>query len=357
MININSKKKNILQVVFLICLISVTTYLVVNSLDTALLSQVIKIIDYKYIALGFTLMILYIVFEGHVTNLIISSVHGASKKSLGYKVGIIGLFYNLITPMASGSQPMQIYELSKSKVPVSKSSAVVINKTIIFQVTVTLYCAILMLFNMDILQNQLKSVFVFIVLGMVMNIVMLGFGFFIVYNPIITKNIAANILSLLTKFKHLQFLENKNSQIYDFIDEYNYSVKLFIKDKKTLCKSLLFTFIQLTVYFSIAYCINKALNLTGSSYLYILSLQVFLYMAVSSMPTPGNVGANEIAFFTIFAGVFPKTLLGYSVLLYGIFVYYFLLIGCGLFTVFNQSNIKNKLNIYFMKKYKPSMNI
>ena len=37
-----------------------------------------------------------------------------------------------------------------------------------------------------------------------------------------------------------------------------------------------------------------------------LTLQVFLYMSVSPIPTPGNVGANEIAFFTIFAKVFSK---------------------------------------------------
>ena len=357
MININSTKKNILQVIFLITLVVMTTYLVFNSLDINLLSQVIKIIDYKYIVLGFGLMILYIALEGHITNLIIKSISGSTKKSLGYKIGIIGLFYNLVTPMASGSQPMQIYELSKSKVPVSKGSAVVVNKTIVFQVTVTLYCAILMIFNIDILQTQLKSVFLFIVLGMVMNIIMLSFGFFIVYNPVITKNIVTNILNLLTRFKYLQFLDSKRKDIYNFIDEYNYSVKLFIKDRKTLNKSLFFTFIQLTVYFSVAYCISKALNLTGSSYLYILSLQVFLYMAVSSMPTPGNVGANEIAFFTIFAGVFPKTLLGYSVLLYGVFVYYFLLVCCGLFTILNQSKVKCKLNSYFVKLYKPSVNI
>lgn len=145
-------------------------------------------------------------FEGHVINLIICSINGKSNRFLGYKLGIIGLYYNLITPMASGSQPMQIYELSKSKV-----------------------------------------------------------------------------------------------------------------------------------------CTSKDLNLNGTSFVCALSLQVFLYMAVSSMPTPGNVGANEVAFFTIFAGVIPKGLLGYSVFLYGIFVYYFLLIVCGLFTIFNQAKIKNKL--------------
>lgn len=357
MININTKRKNILQCILLISLICITSYMVLNSLDFKMLSKVVKILDYKYIGLGFALMVLYILFEGHIINLIINTVHGSSNKSLGYKLGIMGLYYNLITPMASGSQPMQVYELSKSNVSTSKATAIVVNKTIIFQVAVTLYCGLLIFINLNILQTKLKPVFVFIIFGMIMNLVMLGFGFFIVLNPKLTKIFISNVLNLLGKIKFLSFLSNKHNQVDEFIDEYNYSVKLFIKDRKTLVKSLFLTFLQLTIYFSVAFCISKALNLSGTSFIYALSLQVFLYMAVSSVPTPGNVGANEIAFFTIFSGVIPKGLLGYSVFLYGIFVYYFLLIVCGVVTILNQAKIKGKIQSYAAKFYRLSMNV
>lgn len=347
MININSKTKNILNCIFLIFLMCVTTYLIFNSLDISSLTKVISILDYKFVFLGFIFMFMYILLEGFIINIIIKSIHGSSSKSLGFKVGIIGLYYNLITPMASGSQPIQVYELSKTNISPSKATAVVVNKTIVFQISVTIYCAILLLFNIELLQSNLQSISIFIFFGMAMNIIMLGFGFFIILNPFTTKKIAYDLLNLLSKVKFLKFLDNKKIHIVDFIDEYNYSVKLFIKNKKALFLSLLFTFVQLTIYFSITYCINKALNLSGHSYILVLSLQVFLYMAVSSMPTPGNIGANEIAFFTIFSGIFPKEFLGYSVFLYGIFVYYFLLIFCGLFTILKQINIKSKLSFSF----------
>jgi uncharacterized membrane protein YbhN (UPF0104 family) len=118
---------------------------------------------------------------------------------------------------------------------------------------------------------------------------------------------------------------------------------MFIKNKKALVLSLVLTFIQLTIFFSIAYCIYKAFNLSGLSYFNILTLQVFLYMAVSPVPTPGNIGANEIAFLTIFSNVFPKELMGYAVFLYGGFVYYFMVIICGMFTINTH---------YHMGKYK-----
>lgn len=81
MININNKIKNIIQVVFLLTLMLITTYLVGSSLDLKMLSQVIKILDYKYILLGFVLMFLYLVLEGHIINLIINSI---SKKKADF---------------------------------------------------------------------------------------------------------------------------------------------------------------------------------------------------------------------------------------------------------------------------------
>ena len=91
-------------------------------------------------------------------------------KFLGYKLGIMGLYYNLITPMASGSQPIQVYELSKSNVSASNATAIVVNKTIIFQFVVTVYCVFLILLNLNLLQTQLKSVFIFIIIPSILNL-------------------------------------------------------------------------------------------------------------------------------------------------------------------------------------------
>ena len=122
------------------------------------------------------------------------------------------------------------------------------------------------------------------------------------------------------------------------------AIKLFIKNKKALCLSIILTIIQLTVFFSISYCVYKAFNLNGLSLFEVLSLQVFLYMSVSPIPTPGNVGANEVAFLTIFANVFPGNIIGYSVFLYSIYVYYFLVVVCGLFTIHTHYHMNKRKN-------------
>ena len=166
---------------------------------------------------------------------------------------------------------------------------------------------------------------------MVMNIVSLFGGMLIVLSPNTMKMIIKIVINILYRLKIFKSLNNKIYTINKFIDEYSYS-------------TIILTIIQLTTYFIISYCIYKAFNLRGLSIFYILALQVFLYMSVSPIPTPGNVGANEIAFFTIFANVFPENIIGYSVVLYSMYVYYFLVIVCGFFTIHTHYHMNKRKN-------------
>ena len=260
---------------------------------------------------------------------------------------MMGFYYNLVTPFASGSQPMQIYTLNKYGISLSKSSAIVTNKTVLFQSIVTIYCGVVIFLNMELLKRELHSILLLMSMGMIMNIVSLLGCILLALSPNTIKFIVKKIFNLLSKLNIFKTLNEKLNIINKFIDEYSYSINLFIKNKKALFISILLTIVQLTVFFSVSYCIYRAFNLNKLTYVYILSLQVFLYISISPIPTPGNVGANEIALFTIFANVFPKSIIGYCVFLYSIFVYYFLVIVGGLFTVHTHYNMnkENKVKI------------
>ena len=342
MLNLTNTQKSFIQYGFLLFLICITVYLVSTTLDISLIPMIIKIVDKKFIFIGFLLMIFYILLEFIIIDILIKSIEKTKVKFLGLKIAMMGFYYNLVTPFASGSQPMQIYTLNKYGINLSKSTAIVTNKTVLFQSVVTIYSAIIMFLNRDLLKTNLNSIKLLMTIGMAMNIVSLLGGVLIVLSPNTMKKIVNTIINVLNKINIFKSLNEKREIINTFIDEYYYSIKIFIKNKKALCISLIFTVIQLTIFFSISYCIYKAFNLTGFSYLYVLSLQVFLYMSVSPVPTPGNVGANEMAFFTIFASVFPKSIIRYCVFLYSIFIYYFLVVIAGLFTIYTHYDM-NKL--------------
>ena len=344
MLNLTKTQKICIQYGFLLLLICMTVYLVSTTLDITLIPMIMKLVNKKFIFIGFLIMVLYIILECTIINILIKTIQKTKVRFLAVKIAMMGFYYNLVTPFASGSQPMQIYALNKYDINLSKSIAIVTNKTVLFQTVVTICSAVIIFLNIEVLKNELPSMLVLMSIGMVMNIVSLLGGMLIVLTPNTMKIIVKVIVNILYRLNIFKSLNKKIHTINKFIDEYSYSIKLFIKNKKALCLSIILTIIQLTVFFSISYCVYKAFNLNGLSLFEVLSLQVFLYMSVSPIPTPGNVGANEVAFLTIFANVFPGNIIGYSVFLYSIYVYYFLVVVCGLFTIHTHYHMNKRKN-------------
>lgn len=344
MLNLTKTQKICIQYGFLLLLICMTVYLVSTTLDITLIPMIMKLVNKKFIFIGFLIMVLYIILECTIINILIKTIQKTKVRFLAVKIAMMGFYYNLVTPFASGSQPMQIYALNKYDINLSKSIAIVTNKTVLFQTVVTIYSAVIIFLNIEVLKNELPSMLVLMSIGMVMNIVSLLGGMLIILTPNTMKIIVKVIVNILYRLNIFKSLNKKIHTINKFIDEYSYSIKLFIKNKKALCLSIILTIIQLTVFFSISYCVYKAFNLNGLSLFEVLSLQVFLYMSVSPIPTPGNVGANEVAFLTIFANVFPGNIIGYSVFLYSIYVYYFLVVVCGLFTIHTHYYMNKRKN-------------
>ena len=344
MLNLTKTQKICIQYGFLLLLICMTVYLVSTTLDITLIPMIMKLVNKKFIFIGFLIMVLYIILECTIINILIKTIQKTKVRFLAVKIAMMGFYYNLVTPFASGSQPMQIYALNKYDINLSKSIAIVTNKTVLFQTVVTIYSAVIIFLNIEVLKNELPSMLVLMSIGMVMNIVSLLGGMLIVLTPNTMKIIVKVIVNILYRLNIFKSLNKKIHTINKFIDEYSYSIKLFIKNKKALCLSIILTIIQLTVFFRISYCVYKAFNLNGLSLFEVLSLQVFLYMSVSPIPTPGNVGANEVAFLTIFANVFPGNIIGYSVFLYSIYVYYFLVVVCGLFTIHTHYHMNKRKN-------------
>ena len=344
MLNLTKTQKICIQYGFLLLLICMTVYLVSTTLDITLIPMIMKLVNKKFIFIGFLIMVLYIILECTIINILIKTIQKTKVRFLAVKIAMMGFYYNLVTPYATGSQPMQIYALNKYDINLSKSIAIVTNKTVLFQTVVTIYSAVIIFLNIEVLKNELPSMLVLMSIGMVMNIVSLLGGMLIVLTPNTMKIIVKVIVNILYRLNIFKSLNKKIHTINKFIDEYSYSIKLFIKNKKALCLSIILTIIQLTVFFSISYCVYKAFNLNGLSLFEVLSLQVFLYMSVSPIPTPGNVGANEVAFLTIFANVFPGNIIGYSVFLYSIYVYYFLVVVCGLFTIHTHYHMNKRKN-------------
>ncbi|WP_455543981.1 lysylphosphatidylglycerol synthase domain-containing protein, partial [Intestinibacter sp.] len=206
-------RNTILKYGFLIFLMVFTVYLVFKNLDISSVDKIKDIIDKKYIAIGVSVILGYILLEGIILKQILNDQYKVEGKFLGIKLATMGFYYNLITPFASGSQPMLIYVLNRYKVPLGEATGIITNKTLLYQSVVTIYCAIFFLLNIEVAQTQLPGVMSLIIFGLSINAFTIIAGLLAILNPVKVKTIVNFLIKYLSKFKILKFLKRKEGQI------------------------------------------------------------------------------------------------------------------------------------------------
>ena len=316
----------------LIVLIVFTVKTIYSKLDFGMFKKAILESNLKFLSIGLLCMFIYWGIEAGLLDMLLRKVSPKVKLWTSVKATIIGQYYSAITPFASGGQPAQLYEMSKDNVPGGKATAVLVSKFLLFQVTVTLYSFILIVVRMNHIIKGIKSASAFVFTGLFINMVGLSIIILLAFRPEFLKSVIKYIILKLHKFKIIKNKDKKIEKFNHYIDEYLISINYMKNDVYMTLYMFVLSIIQLTVFFSITYFIYRALGLSGTSVIDIISLQAILYMAVSFIPIPGTVGASELGFSLLLGTVFSSNLVMIALLLWRSISYYFGLIFCGILT-------------------------
>ena len=304
--------------------------------DLVNLFKIIKIINMKFILSAILFIFIFWLLEAFMIYFLIIKFTNNEKNIknfwLAVKVTMIGQYYSNITPLATGGQPVQLLVLKDDNISLSNGTAILISKFLLFQVGVTIYSFILALHKMNILFNSHNGASAFVIMGLVLNMVMLTFIILIAFNQQILLKFCEKLFGLLHRLKIIKDVEAVMGKTEKFIWEYKESIGKLNEDYWFTIKMFAITFVQLTVFFSTTFFVYKSLNLTGSTFLDIVCLQAFLYMAVSFIPTPGTAGASEVGFMLLLGPLFPTNIISTALLLWRGISYYFSLIFSGIFS-------------------------
>ena len=260
-----------------------------------------------------------------------------------FETGIIGHYYNNVTPLAVGGQPFEIYHLSKHGVHGGIASSIPIIAYFFSQFAfVSLGIVALVLLNTNALGveadflNEFPAVFnilsmVGLALCFSMPALVLIFSIF--------PRLAATLVKWLTDLGgKLRFLKNPQKTKYKTIKTVvhnSYCIKKFGKTPLALIPTVLISIGETLAQCSIAYFTLKLFGYDNESaggfleWLQIVQLSVILYSAISFIPTPGNSGAADLSFYLLFAvGVKFAGLSFTAMVLWRILSYYsYIIIG------------------------------
>ena len=221
------------------------------------------------------------------------------------EVALIGQYYNAVTPFASGGQPAQVYYMSRFGIPAGYSTSVLIIKYLIYQVVLSVFCAIAFMFKGGLIFSYPILVVWISLIGFVINAGGVFFIYFLSLNRGFIRRVVLGVLKFFHRLRLVRDLKKWEARMEEAVEDFHGSLCMFRGNYKGMALMAALTSIQLVFYFSVTFFIYGAFGLEDSAWVDMIFVQSFLYLAVSYFPTPGAMGASEGGFYLFFQRFFP----------------------------------------------------
>ena len=152
------------------------------------------------------------------------------------------------------------------------------------------------------------------------------------FMPDTVKRIISAVIRLCGRLKLVKKPEETTERVLEMLDSYHRSFSVIAKDKSTLACLLVLSLAYRVALCSMPYFVLKMFG-APVSFLHVFATTIYIYATICLVPTPGNAGAAEGAFYLVFSAMGSEGVF-WSMLIWRIFSYYsFIIIGAGIYGV------------------------
>lgn len=334
-----SKKSKILSLVFLLINIVaiIVTVMISASNEEGMVSigEMFEVANLWYLLGAFLAFGLLMFFESLRYYILIWKATKNSRPFLSYKVAAVGKYFDNITPLSTGGQPMQIYYLKKRGIKASTASTMPFAVYIFNQLATVIISVLVIICSKKIAGGLDPTVFTAAIIGIAVNFAIMVFVFTLSFSKKVGPIVTIWILKLLHKMKIVKDYTGLFRKVMRFVNEYQRTFRYFVAN---IWNFLLMAFSTLCVIctrylipaFVVCMFSGEGFNfdIYGSVFIWCVLIEIVL----SYIPWPGAGGIAEVTYVTMFA--FFSLSAGttvWAMLIYRLFQYYsYLIQGLGL---------------------------
>ena len=235
---------------------------------------------------------------------------------LAFETAALGKYYDCITPSGAGGQPFQILWLHRHGYSDGASSAMTISSYITMQAGFILLALGVFIAHRSVELEALRyTAYLGLLLFSLIPCLLASFSFM----PITVKKIITAAIRLCGRLKLVKKPEEATEQVLGMLNSYHTSLLL------------------LSLVYRIALCSMPyfVLKMFGApvSFLHIFASTIYIYATICLVPTPGNAGAAEGAFYLVFSATGSEGVF-WAMLIWRLFCYYsFIVIGAAVYGV------------------------
>ena len=311
--------KRIFTAVFLIFVVGVLFFTAYNDFfntnetrEPFSLRTLRGLLSTSWFYLLFALIALFLTyfFKGAKLSVLCKSLTGKFHFLTCFETGIIGTYYNNVTPLAVGGQPFEIYHLSKHGVHGGVASSLPIATYFLNQLAFIIICVTgLVLAEKNGLFSFLPPTFSILAI--------IGLSFILLISVLVLlfalmPRIGATLVNIIMYFGgKLRIVKNPKLTAFKTIKTVAHNAKCLKKISKrplAFTTTFLFSFCEHLAGVSIAFFVLKffgyKVNCLSDNpivqWLQIIQVCAILNAAISFIPTPGNSGAADLSFYLLF---------------------------------------------------------
>lgn len=322
-------KKSLISTIIFIIFVTIVFYFIFKEINIIEVFNILKTSKKSYLIIAIIFMSFFSICEAVNLKSLLRLFGEKISFFKCYKYALSGFFICGITPSSSGGDPMQLYLMTKDKVPVSHSAITLLTKLLAFQLVTISVAIVSFIFSYDVFNVSLGNIKYLIYLGILLNFLMLLFYLLVIFcNKIII--FLVDILSNLLNKIHYKKVDLIKDKLYKLVDEYATASNILKNNKLVFFKIILITLIQMISYFSIPYFVYLALGLSEQTIFNFIAIQSVLFVSVSSLPFPGAVGISEAAFMNLYKNIYNNITLGSAMIMTRFISFYIFVIYSGL---------------------------
>lgn len=297
------KKRNI--IILLAAFVAVLAWAVYeDGLDNLL--EMFRMLNPFWLAVALVFMVLYWALESSILFDITKCFHPAQRFRNSVTTSMLGQLFNCITPFSSGGQPVQAYHMYKTGVPLGIASCALMAKFIIYQLCLTIYSMVVLLFYWKPLSRLVSGFAWLVFIGFAINFAVMVGLICVCFFRRFTRFITTGCVRLLAKLHIIKDKEEKLVYVERELSEFHRCFAAIKARPAMMLRSSLLSFAQLTAFFLIPYFICLAFGIENLSIMMALSAQSFVVMISCFVPLPGAAGGAEFSFHTFFSPFFPQ---------------------------------------------------
>ncbi len=329
---VNKKMTIINFTLILVIFIGLLIYMFsVDGIDNIM--QVLKSVDYRWVMLGIVCLGINWICDAITLYIPLKRMYEKQTFKNAFKVTMIGQLFNNITPFASGGQPMQAYELSKTGKRVSDSLSAMAMKFIITQTALVVSTIVVVLFEFQFFAGLMQQYIWVAVAGFSVNILAIIGVILVGIKKRIITFFTTPIIKFLGKIHILKHPEQTIEKLDKSIDNFREQFLYMKQEKKMVLKMFISATIQSFAYYSITYMVYKAFGNSGVTFWQIIPTQAVLLLIMMFIPTPGSGLGAEGGFYLLFQSIFKEGTINMSILFWRMYTFYLPIIVGALFLI------------------------